>query len=270
MSRPVVDAAGGYRVFDVHAHIGDLAASRTAIALMDRSGISAGVAMLDHAYEWPNGIADTRRVNDQVAALRQRLPERLPVALGTLEPFHGQDAGLAEIERIVTELHLDGLVWDHHAQGTGIDDQRMVAFVQELARRGLPAFIHANALDMRESPAHIESLAQRVPEARIVALGALSALQRESELRRIAEGCPNLVFDTTVTLPIGPIERYVGIVGAERLVFGTDMYANPTWASTTPPVLDNILRSEHLSDQDKRRIVWDNAARLFPALESFT
>jgi len=54
------------------------------------------------------------------------------------------------------------------------------------------------------TPARVASLARRVPEATIVALGALSSLQHEFELRRLAAEAPNLLFDTTVTLPIGP------------------------------------------------------------------
>lgn len=233
---------------------------------MDRAGLTASAVMVDLDYEWPNGVADTRRVNDLVAATRAAYPHRLPVALGTVEPFHGMQPCLAEIDRLTRELHLDGMVWDHYAQGTGIDDQRMVAFVKVLAERGLPAFVHVHALDLREGPSHVESLARRVPEATIVALGALSSLQRHWEFERIASACPNLLFDTTVSVPIGSIETYIETVGASRILFGTDLGATPSSASARPPMLDEILGSARLSDADKRLMLWDNAARLFPRL----
>ena len=72
-----------------------------------------------------------------------------------------------------------------------------------------------------------------------------------------------MLFDTTVTLPIGLIERYADVLGSERLLFGTDMYLNRLWAFQRPPVLDNILVSEHLSQADKDNILWANAQRLF-------
>jgi predicted TIM-barrel fold metal-dependent hydrolase len=268
------------QVVDVHAHIPDAlfdarlpeggydAAEDLAqrLALMDRSGVNASVLMAPALYERPHGIADTRRVNDCVAWYRDHQRQRFPVAMGTVEPFHGRDVGLAEINRMATELQLDGVVWDHFRQGTAIDEPRMVAFLAELARHGLPAFIHTHAIDERESPSRVAGLAKRAPDTTIVALGALSSLQHEWELRRIAEECPNLLFDTTVTLPIGPIERYVDIVGSQRLLFGTDMYLNQRWAFQRPPVLEDILQSERLTQDDKDNMLWANAHRLLRRL----
>jgi predicted TIM-barrel fold metal-dependent hydrolase len=268
------------RVLDVHAHIPDdlfdrlLPAGGYDVAddlaarldTMDRAGVRASVLMVPALYERPNGVADTRRVNDCVAWYRHAYPARFPIAIGTVEPFHGRDAGLDEIRRLSGELHLDGVVWDHFRQGTAIDEPRMVAFATELGRLGLPAFIHTHAVDQRESPSRVAALAKRVPDTTIVALGALSSLQHDVELRRVAQEAPNVLFDTTVTLPIGPLERYAAAVGSERLLFGTDMYLNPMWAFQRPPVLDNILNSKQLSQTDKDNILWANAQRLFARL----
>jgi predicted TIM-barrel fold metal-dependent hydrolase len=172
------------------------------------------------------------------------------------------------LDRLHRELRLDGLVWDHHAQGTGVDDQRMVTMVNELGRRGLPALVHVHALDLREGVAHAESLARQAPDTTIVALGAFSAVQRQWDLERIASACRNLWFDTTVTVPIGPIELYVNVVGAERVVFGTDMYANPRWGHARPPVLEAIVGSDTLTDKEKELLLWGNAERLFPRLRA--
>ena len=233
---------------------------------MDAAGIAASVLMVPALYERPNGVADTRRVNNCVAWYRDSAPERFPVALGTVDPFHGRDAGIEEINRMATELHLDGVVWDHFRQGASIEEPRMVAFVTELGRLGLPAFIHTHAVDKRESPARVASLARRVPGTIVVALGALSSLQHAFELRRVAAEAPNLLFDTTVTLPIGPIDRYVESLGSERLLFGTDMYLNQLWSGRRAPVLDDILESDQLSDDDRDNILWRNAHQVFSRL----
>ncbi len=268
------------RVLDVHAHIPDDLFDRRLpgggydavedrarrTQLMDQAGITASVLMVPALYERPNGVADTRRVNNCVAWYRDSDPGRFPIALGTVDPFHGRDAGIDEINRLAAELHLDGVVWDPFRQGTSIEEPRMVAFVGELARLGLPAFIHTHAVDKRESPARVASLARRVPDATIVALGALSSLQRAFELQRVAAEAPNLLFDTTVTLPIGPIDRYVELLGSRRLLFGTDMYLNRLWAFQRPPVLDDILRSAALGDDDRANILWRNAQRVFARL----
>src|SRR5207247_8829951 len=108
-------------------------------------------------------------------------------------------------------------------------------------RFGLPASIPTHAIGRRESPARVAGLAKRVPDTTIVVLGALSSLRQEWELRSIADECPNVLFDTTMTLPIGPIERFVDVVGSDRVVFGTDMYLDAIWAFERPPVLANVL-----------------------------
>jgi hypothetical protein len=126
-------ANGQTRVLDVHAHIPEtlfdhpLADGGYAVAddlaarvqLMDRAGINASVLMAPGLYERPKGVADTRRLNDCLAWYRDSHAERFPVALGTLDPLHGRDAGLEEIHRLATQLQLDGVVWDHYRQGTG-------------------------------------------------------------------------------------------------------------------------------------------------------
>jgi predicted TIM-barrel fold metal-dependent hydrolase len=270
-------SVGELRVLDLHGHIpddlfdrrlpdggydasADLAARE---AQMDRVGVTASVLLAPSLYERPNGIADTRRVNDCVAWYRTLRPARFPVALGTVEPFHGRDAGLAEIARLVDDLHLNGVVWDHYHQGTGIDEPRMVAFVTELARRGLPAVLHTHPFDERESPVRVAALARRVPEATVVALGGLSALHDEWQLRDIATETPNLLFDTTVTLPLAPLERYVEILGSQRLLFGTGMHLNPRWTASRSAVLDELLESSALGESDRDNILWANAARIF-------
>ena len=266
-----------YQVLDVHAHIPDDLFDRplpgggfdvasdlsTRLQHMERSGVTASVLMAPALYERPNGIADTRRVNDCVAWYRDQHSEQFPIALGTVEPFHGRDVGLDEIKRIATDLKLNGVVWDHYRQGTAIEEPRMVAFVTELGRLGLPAVIHTHPIDQRESPARVAALARQVPGATVLALGALSSLQREWDLRRVAEEAPNLLFDTTETLPIGSIERYVEILGSERLLFGTDMYLNNLWAHRRPPVLEDILDGQRLTSRDRNNILWANAQRLF-------
>ena len=98
--------AGGFDVFDVHHHVGrafdalggTLQDSSTDLAeferfelaerlrLMDEGGVCQALVIPGHGYLRPNGIADTRRVNDEIAAYRDATPDRFPVACGIVEP----------------------------------------------------------------------------------------------------------------------------------------------------------------------------------------
>src|ERR1700730_12656145 len=75
-----------FRMFDLHHHVGSLdmvaaagaarAASdpkedaRIRLAFMDQHNIEQALLMPANGYPTPNGIADTRRVNDAMAAYR--------------------------------------------------------------------------------------------------------------------------------------------------------------------------------------------------------
>src|SRR6476469_4272297 len=115
--------AGGFDVFDVHHHVGrafdalggTLQDSSTDLAeferfelaerlrLMDEGGVCQALVIPGHGYLRPNGIADTRRVNDEIAAYRDATPERFPVACGIVEPRDGALA-FEEIDRAAGEL----------------------------------------------------------------------------------------------------------------------------------------------------------------------
>ena len=43
----------------------------------------------------------------------------------------GASPCLEELGRITSGLHLDGVVWDHHAQGSAIDDQRDLDHIRD-------------------------------------------------------------------------------------------------------------------------------------------
>src|SRR6476469_7827826 len=116
-------AAFGFDVFDVHHHVGRAfdalggaldqpsahpeEAARIELAdrlsIMDTGGVHQALVIPGHGYLRPNGIADTRRVNDEIAAYRDATPERFPVACGIVEPRDGALA-FEEIDRAAGEL----------------------------------------------------------------------------------------------------------------------------------------------------------------------
>jgi len=268
-----------YPIFDSHAHV--LPASKKDESnydvevdlqfrshLMDKVAIRAGLLMASNVYERPHGIADTRRQNDFVAWYRDAYPGRFPIAIGTIEPNHGRDVGIEEIHRMKEELGILGVVWHHHFNGSMMDEPRMIAFCQELARLGMVAFVHLNVAGQHESPNHLDVLAQRVPECTIVALGAFSSHKNMHDLRYVGERCSNVLFETSLAWPMGqPILEYVDRFGSERILFGTDMHYEPERSWLYPTGLVDILDSPRLQERDRENILWMNAERLFPVLE---
>lgn len=267
-----------FTVFDIHSHIGALDIGggegeggawnieedyAQRVQAMDRFGIRAAAVMPSSQYLRPNGIADTRAVNDLMAEYRNRYRQRFPVALGTVEPLHGEKAGVEEIRRIAEKLKLDGIVWHHRFQGAFISDRRMHPFLRTVAEYRLPAFVHVFAESTMEAPWGLEALAEQHPDVTFVAIDAFSGATQSRYMMGIAKRCPNVLLETAAAFPLGRIiEEFVASLGSERLLFGTDLYLNPPMYHY-PHVLYEILQAPTLTDEDKQNIFWNNAQRLF-------
>jgi predicted TIM-barrel fold metal-dependent hydrolase len=264
-----------YMIFDIHHHVGALDTGgggpiwkvegdyTQRVQIMDKFGVRAAAVMPSSQYLRPNGIPDTCALNDLVADYRNRYRDRFPVALGTVEPLHGEEAGVQEIRRLIEKLHMNGVVWHHRFQGTFINDKRMHPLLRTLAEYQVPAFIHLFGESAMEDPWGLEALAEEHPQITFVALDAFSGSTQSKVVMRIAKRCPNVFLETGITFPLGRIiEEVVANIGSERVLFGTDLYVAPLMY-LHPDVLYQILDAPTLTDQDKHNIFWNNAQRLF-------
>ena len=266
------------RVFDIHQHVGLLTVSghlepgtttididddyRRRVAVMDRFGVTKGAIMPALQYERPRGQMDTCCINDLMAEYRRRHAERFPVALGTVEPLHGEKAGVAELERMAGELRLDGVVWHHRFQGTFIADWRMRPFLRKAETLGLPAFIHLFAESTMEAPWGLEALAEEFPGVPFVAIDAFSGHTQSRYMLSLGRRFLNILFETAALFPLGRlIEEFVGALGSERILYGSDLYVDPLMYNV-PHVLEEI-RAAAISPRDRENILWNNACRLF-------
>jgi uncharacterized protein len=265
-----------FRMFDLHHHVGSLdmvagagaarAASdpkedaRIRLAFMDQHNIEQALLMPANGYPTPNGIADTRRVNDAMAAYRDRHPQRFPAALGTVSPLEG-DGSLDEIDRCINVLGMRGIVWHHRFQGTAIDHPRMDLLLERLQQHRVPAFIHIIADSKLESPWKLEMIADRFPDLTFVALDGFSSPDHAHWMPYLASKHPNIVFDTGVMVPVSHmVENFVRKIGAHRLLLGTDFYSSPKLFSHPFPVYE--LLASDLSDEECADILGNNARRL--------
>jgi predicted TIM-barrel fold metal-dependent hydrolase len=266
-----------FPIFDTHQHVGALDVGSSGgggtlspeedytrrIEVMDRFGLRAGAIMPSLQYPRPNGIVDTRAINDLVAGYRDRHRDRFPVALGTVEPLHGEAVAVEEIRRLAEDLHLDGVVWHHRFQGTFISHAAMHPLQRKLAEYRLPAVIHLFAESTMEAPWGLEALAERHPDVTFVGLDAFTGVTHAQYATGVARRCPNVLLETAGAFPLGRLlDEFVERLGSTRLLFGTDLYlAPPMWHR--PYGMYEVLDSTVLTDEDKRNIFWNNAARLF-------
>jgi predicted TIM-barrel fold metal-dependent hydrolase len=205
-----VIADAGFDVFDVHHHVGrafdalggeldDAAGDAAEVArvelaerrrIMDEGGVRQALVIPGHGYLRPNGLADTRRVNDEIAAYRDRTPDRFPVACGIVEPRDGPHA-LPEIERVVSELGLVAISFHTRFQGVSMDSQWVLRYLDRMGELGLVPIIHAMDDTPEESLWKLASIARSLPDLTILALDAFSSYEATRQCFFVAEVASN-------------------------------------------------------------------------------
>jgi uncharacterized protein len=269
-----------FDVFDCHHHVGDVAAllgghaadptvssveavgseMAARLAIMDLHGVRQAAVIPGHGYERPHGIADTRRVNDEIAAYRDARPDRFPVAIGIVEPQHGRLA-LEEVDRIHHELGLAGVSFHARFQGVSMDNPWILRYVERMGAARMVPVLHALTESVDEALWKIVAVARAFPDLPMLAVDAFASFEGTKEANAVADECPNLLFDTSLSYTFDLIETFVHRHGAHRVVFGTDLYSPPVGRRISH-LLGQILESG-LPDGDKAAILGGNARRLF-------
>jgi predicted TIM-barrel fold metal-dependent hydrolase len=265
----------GYRVLDVHHHVGDASNAlplpglgagagdgnrELAIRLetMDRNGIDTAVVIPGHSYLRPEGLADTRRINDAIAAYRSAT-DRFVAALGIVEPLYGP-AGNAELHRITHELGVVGVSIHTRFQGVTTDSPLVLAQIAVMGELGLVPFIHSVAEATEEALWRAVNVARAFPDLTMVVLDAFSSHEQAAHALLAADLAPNLVFDTSLAYTIDPALAMMKRFGHQRVVFGTDLYSHPlgyTRSWVLEQLVDSGLPAEVLAD-----VLYGTAARL--------
>jgi predicted TIM-barrel fold metal-dependent hydrolase len=260
-------------IFDIHHHLGSLTGGSlqeepgwqdrdydNRARIMQANGVSMSAILVATGYIQADGIKDTMRSNDSVAAYRKRDPKRFPVACGTVEPLHGSRS-LDELERIKHELHLEGVVWHNRFQGVVIDHPLMRPLLKKVNELGLVPLVHTNAESNMEAVWRLERLALEFPELTFVSMDALTTNVNSQLVLDIAKRASNILFDTAHIRSSAYIRHFVETVGSHRLVFGSLFYSYP--ASYERCATLEEVKAAKISDKDKENILSLNARRLF-------
>jgi uncharacterized protein len=260
-------------IFDIHHHLGSLTGGslqeeagwqdrdyNNRVRIMQANEVTMSAILAATGYIQADGIKDTMRSNDTVAAYRKRDPKRFPVACGTVEPLHGARS-LGELERMKHELHLEGVVWHNRFQGVAIDHQLMRPLLKKVSELGLVPLVHTNAESNLEAVWRLERLALEFPELTFVAMDALTTNTNSQLALDIAKRTPNILFDTAHVRGSGYVRQFVEAVGSHRLVFGSLFYSYP--ASYEHCATLEEVKAAKISEEDKANILSFNVKKLF-------
>jgi predicted TIM-barrel fold metal-dependent hydrolase len=260
-------------IFDIHHHLGSLSGGSlqegagwqdrdyaNRVRIMDANGVSQAAILAATGYIQADGIRDTMRSNDVVAAYRKRDPKRFPVACGTVEPLHGTRS-LGELERIKHELGLHGVVWHNRFQGVAVDHQLMRPLLKKVSELGLVPLVHTNAESNMEAVWRLERLAVEFPDLTFLSMDALTTNTNSQLALDIAKRTSNILFDTAHVRGSGYIKNFVETVGSQRLVFGSLFYSHP--ASYEHCATLEEIKGAKIGDADMANVLALNAKRLF-------
>ena len=260
-------------IFDIHHHLGSLTGGslqeepgwqdkdyNNRVRIMQANGVTKSAILAATGYIQADGIKDTMRSNDAVAAYRKRDPERFPVACGTVEPLHGVRS-IAELERMKHELHLEGVVWHNRFQGVAIDHQLMRPLLKKVGELRLVPLVHTNAESNMEAVWRLERLALEFPEITFVSMDALTTNVNSQLALDIAKRTHNILFDTAHVRGSGYVRQFVETVGSRRLIFGSLFYSYP--ASYEHCATLHEIKEARITDEDKANILSLNAKSLF-------
>jgi uncharacterized protein len=278
------------RVFDVHVHVQpweqmhagaralmagnrpDLPEIQRALAdpeellrLMDREGVERA-ALIN--YVAPEVMGFTAEANDWVSRYVRGREDRL-YPVGSVHPAHSADAG-AETRRLfdslgirMLKIHPPHQLFAANAYRDGLEG--LGAVYAEAEKAGRPVMIHTGtsifpgARNRFADPMAVDDVAVDFPRLKLVLAHAGRPLYMDTAVFLVRRH-PNVRVDLSGIPPKKLLEYLPRLEElSERCLWGTD-YPSPGVASMRRNVEDFLALP--LSDQAKRRILWDNTIAL--------
>jgi hypothetical protein len=256
------------RIFDVHVHLWEYGASLQAYldqaeaagAQVERIGAIHGGNHMARQGD----LAATRARNDQLLALTKAQPKLMAIA--SVHPYDG-DAAQEELQRLAG-LGVGAIKLHPHTQGFDPADPRVLALCKRAGELGVVVLMDNANVVAGDSQA-LFNLALKAPKTHFVFnhLGALDfRFWNILPLAHTAKGLmsDNIHFDLSATVVLvadSPIEdEFVWTlrnVGIDNVLLGSDF---PQLSlGQTLAALDKL----DLTEEEKRKIRWENAARIF-------
>jgi aminocarboxymuconate-semialdehyde decarboxylase len=106
-----------------------------------RQALSPMPELLSYWLPMPDAGVLIRYLNDQIAAMAARAPERF-VGLGAV-PLQDLDAAIRELEYVQKKLKFSGVEIASHVNGTSIGDAKFEPFFAAAEEMGAAIFVHA-------------------------------------------------------------------------------------------------------------------------------
>jgi aminocarboxymuconate-semialdehyde decarboxylase len=273
--------------------MGDMA---TRLAIMDQTGVDVQALSASSVMSptcWapaPEALKMQQMLNDRIAEMMAEHPDRFS-GLGEI-PLHSPALAIQEMTRCMNELGFIGVQVSSSAGDMELGDKRLWPVWEKAEALGALVYLHpSGAIDARQWPWQIwNSIGQPFEEAMAMASlmyeGALDAFPNlkicvahgggylpyyigrldrnymekpytKINMSRSPSEYLNFFYYDSCVYNVDILEHLVEKVGADRVILGSDFPVG----EEEPVAFVN--KSTRLSDEDKAKIIWKNAAALF-------
>lgn len=239
-------------VVDCHGHL-DLWKAVPAVTKMDIESIIENMDRIGIDVACLNkwNCPDIEAANDDVADAMRKYPHRV-AGFAATTPSLGRETTHDELKRCFDELGFKGIKVHNGYEALPLRDQANLP-EYGAALEGIWEFAAQKACPVLCHGFLTPEIAQRYPEATF--LSAHAGGVREQAWNCLA--CKNVYFDTANSLVMrGNIEYLVKVVGAERVLYGSDLpYADPAYR------IGQVIGTR-LNDEQLRKILGENMAAI--------
>ncbi|MBX9471685.1 amidohydrolase family protein [Microcella sp.] len=251
-------------IIDVHTHVGRTITSgigqsvAESIALMSSTGIAQAILSVAAGGLQSEGVTDTRRANDEIAATVVAHPDLFPVGLASVEVRHGPVA-VAEVHRAFDELGLKGLAFHATFEGFTVVSPAFASLLDAVGeRRGL-ILVHSTP-DAKASPSAIAAVAARYPTLTFIMGHPVFSDDQKKQAVEAVLATPNVLVDIAYQADPATTEFFVREVGAARVVFGSDA---PFF---DPAEVIRSVEQARITDAERDAILAGNARSIINSL----
>ena len=244
-------------VIDAHCHMGRYGNfnipkhdAASMVAQMDRLGIRACISAHHAAI-----ASDQRYGNDEVLQAMADFPGRI-YGYATVSPNYPADEIIAELERCIVGGMI-GVKFHPDLHGCMVDDDKYRPAWEYANERHLPLLSHTGT-GGKNPVKTFEKLAEMYPNVSILLGHSGFGSEGANQTIEAVRNQPNIYAEITgSTVIYGTLERMVHAVGADRVLFGTDLpFLDPR------PQVGRVAFAK-LTDDEKRQVFGLNAARIF-------
>ena len=178
--------------------------------------------------------------------------------------YHAVIPGCTDYNVTVARLEANaafylGMKFHADTDATKLTDDKYKPFMEYMNEKKLPALLHTWGKSAYDGVDEIEKLSALYPDAIFICGHSFHDDWKNGA--ELVKSRPNLMCELTAVMDnCGAIEMLAGVVGSDRILFGTD---NP-WFDTHHGI--GAVLSADITDDDRRNIFYLNGERLLKKL----